>query len=119
MRTERPADFHQHGENLVVCEEQEILPLCVSAVGDSSAGADLYGGDGTPLLHDADVHHVQLQHLEDQTQGFLFIHRDDEERKHKRTTTEAKMTCMRALEILSRCAAEFSTTDTSGPSTFK
>ena len=40
-----------------------MLPLCLSSAAIRGGGSCFYGGAVTSFLYDANIHHIQLQHL--------------------------------------------------------
>lgn len=63
--TQRATDLHEHGEDLLIGEVEKMFPLRVSSEGIVRAG--FYGSAVASLLYDANVFHIQLQHLQRQT----------------------------------------------------
>lgn len=69
ISTKCSANLHEERVDLLICEEKKMLPLYVEFI--RGAWAHLCGACVTPFFHNPDVHHIQLQHLQEQKEGLL------------------------------------------------
>lgn len=72
MNTQCSANLHEKRVDLLICEEEKMLSLFVEFIG--RGWAELCGSCVSSFLHNPDVHHIQLQHLQEQKECLLKLY---------------------------------------------